>query len=328
MSPFIPIPVPPPAQAPLAAVTGATGFIGRQLVPALAQSGWRVRLLVRRDPVAPGWRQLRPEIVPGALGDPAALARLVEGATAVIHLAGLIKSTTRRRFFEVNRDGAAALASTTYRYAPEAHFVLVSSLAAREPALSDYAASKRAGEAAAREVLGVRMTVLRPPAVYGPGDRETLLFFQLARQRFVPLLGPADARAALIHVRDLARLITALAGAASRGAVLAAADARPQGYRWDEVLSAAARAVGNDTPRLVRAPGALLRTAALAGDLARLFGSASMLNSQKLRELRHPDWSVSPAELAQAPGWAPEFDLDAGFADAVAWYRGAGWLPA
>jgi nucleoside-diphosphate-sugar epimerase len=328
MNPPISTPAPVSSRAPLVAVTGASGFIGRQLVPVLAQSGWRVRLLMRRDPVAPEWRQLRPEIVPGDLGDPAALVRLVDGATAVVHLAGLIKAASRRRFFEINRDGVTALANATHKHAPGAHFILVSSLAAREPALSDYAASKRAGEAAARDVLGSRMTVLRAPAVFGPGDRESLRFFQLARKRFVPLVGSTDARAALIHVRDLARLITALAGTPSRGAVIAAADARPEGYSWAEVLGAAARAVGNDSARLVRAPSALLRVVALTGDLARLCGSASMLNSQKLRELRHRDWSVPVAELAQVPGWAPEFDLDAGFADAVAWYRGAGWLPA
>lgn len=316
------------ADAPLAAVTGATGFIGRQLVPALAQSGWRLRLLLRRDPVVPEWRHLQPEIVAGALDDAAALARLVAGADAVIHLAGLIKATTRRRFFEVNRGGAAAVASVTARLAPRAHFLLVSSMAAREPGLSDYAASKRAGEAAARAALGSGLTILRPPAVYGPGDRETLRFFQLARRRYVPVPGSADARAALIHVHDLARLLVALAGTAPGGAVLAAADARPEGYRWDEVLGAAARAVGNEAPRLVHAPGALLRAVALVGDLARLFGTASMLNSQKLRELRHPDWSVPRAQLAQIPGWAPSFDLDSGFEDAVAWYRRAGWLPA
>lgn len=328
MNPPVPTPAPAPSRTPLVAVTGASGFIGRQLVPVLAQSGLRLRLLMRRDPVVPEWRQLRPEIVPGDLGDPAALVRLVDGADAVVHLAGLIKAASRRRFFEINRDGVTALAGTTHKHAPEAHFVLLSSLAAREPALSDYAASKRAGETAVRDILGARVTVLRAPAVFGPGDRESLRFFQLARQRFVPLVGSADARAALIHVRDLARLITALVGAPPRGAVIAAADARPEGYSWDEVLGAAARAVGNDSARLVRAPGALLRVVALAGDLARLCGSASMLNSQKLRELRHPDWSVAAAELARVPGWAPEFDLDAGFANAVAWYRRAGWLPA
>ncbi len=312
--------------SPLAAVTGANGFIGRHLAPELARAGWRVRLLLRRDPVMPEWQHLRPEVVAGGLDDPAALALLVEGATAVVHLAGLVKAARRREFLAVNRDGAAALANAALAIAPDAHFVLVSSLAAREPALSDYAASKRAGEAAVLDALGSRATVLRPPVVYGPGDRESLRFFRVARRRFVPV--PADGRVALIHVRDLARLIATLASTSPAGAVLAAADAHPQGYRLEEVLRTAAQAVGNDAARLVRAPGILLRAVAIAGDIARLCGSPAMLNSQKLRELRHPDWSVSPAELARAPGWMPEFDLPSGFADAVAWYRRSGWLPA
>lgn len=315
-------------EARLAAVTGANGFIGRWLVPELARCGWRVRLLLRRDPIAPEWQHLRPEIVAGSLQDPAALENLVEGATAIIHVAGLIKAATRRRFFEVNCDGAAALARAARASAPGAHFVLISSLAAREPALSDYAASKRAGESAVRDVLGSRATILRPPVVYGPGDRESLRFFQVARHRWVPVPGPADARSALIHVQDLVRLIAALAATEPAGSVMTAADARPQGYRRDEILGAAARAVGNASPRLLRAPGALLRAVAMAGDLARLFGSAAMLNSQKLREIRHADWSVPAEELARVSGWTPEFDLLTGFADAVAWYRREGWLPA
>lgn len=319
--------MPDSAHAPLVAVTGATGFIGRRLVPALAAAGWRVRLLLRRDPVTPEWRTLCPEVVAGGLGDTAALERLVDGADAVVHVAGLIKAARRQQFFAVNRDGAAALAETARRLAPQAHFLLVSSLAAREPALSDYAASKRAGEDAVRQIAGTRATVLRPPAVYGPGDRETLVFFQLAQQKWVPLLGPAAARAAMIHVDDLVSLIVALLAGAPRNAVLTAADARADGYGWDEVFGAAARAVGNARPRLFHAPLALLRTLALAGDIGRGLGSANMLNSQKLRELRHPDWAVSDAERARAPGWAPRYTLDAGFADAVAWYRDAGWLP-
>ncbi len=317
----------PGPNAPLAAVTGASGFIGRHLVVALARAGWRTRLLLRREPDVPQWRELRPEVVAGSLSDEAALARLVDGADAVIHVAGLIKAARQAGFFAVNRDASAALARTVQRLAPRAHFVLVSSLAAREPSLSDYAASKRAGEAAVLDTLGGRATVLRPPVVYGPGDRETLLFFQLARARWVPLLGGPDALAAAIHVHDLSRLIVTLAAAPPRGEVLAAADARPEGYRWDELLGAAARAVGNDSPRFVQAPQGLLSGLGMVGDLARSCGSASMLNSQKLRELRHADWAVSKGELARPEGWAPQFDLDSGFRDAVAWYRSAGWLP-
>lgn len=316
----------PGAEAPLVAVTGASGFIGQHLVPALAAAGWRVRLLLRRDPVVAQWRGVQPEIVPGSLRDTEALERLVEHADAVIHVAGLIKAARREAFFEVNRDCSSALATVAARLAPKAHFLHVSTIAAREPQLSDYAASKRAGETAIGRILGARATILRPPPVYGPGDRETLLFFQLARLPWVPLLGAPDARAAMMHVGDLVRLMVALLATTPRGRVLTAADARPGGYRWNEVLGAAARAVGNPRPRFVQAPRSLLRSVALAGDLGRVFGAANMLSSQKLRELQHGDWSVAPDALAQAPGWAPAFDLDGGFADAVRWYRQAGWL--
>ncbi len=310
----------------LAAVTGANGFIGRWLVPELARSGWRVRLLLRRDPVAPEWQHLRPEVVAGTLADAAALECLVEGAALVVHAGGLIKAATRRRFFEVNLDGTAAIAKAARAAVPDAHFMLVSSIAAREPGLSDYAASKSAGESAVRGILGPRATILRPPVVYGPGDRESLRFFQVARHRYVPVPGPADARTAMIHVQDLARLMAALAPSGPAGATLTAVDARPQGYLREEIFRAAAQAVGNGAPRLLRAPGPLLRAVAFAGDFARLFGRAAMLNSQKLREIRHRDWSVPAAEIARAPGWAPAFGLQDGFSDAVAWYRRAGWL--
>lgn len=327
-TPAAPAPGGDAGRRPLAVVTGATGFIGRRLTRALAESGWRVRLLLRRDPASlPGLR-FAPEVVAGSLEDAAALARLAEDADVIFHVAGLIKAARRETFFRVNRDGAARFAGIARQTAPGAHFILFSSLAARVPGLSDYAASKRAGEDAVREQLGSAATILRPPAVYGPCDRETLRFFQMASGRIVPVPGAAAARAALIHVDDLVRLALHLAAGPPTGGTLTASDARPEGYRWEEVLATAARAVGNATPRLVRMPYPLLKTIALAGDLGRLFGSAAMLHSQKLRELRHPDWSVSPAERAVPAGWAPAFDLETGFADAVAGYRAAGWLPA
>ena len=198
-------------------------------------------------------------MVAGSLADAAALERLASGAEVVIHLAGLIKAARRRDFFAVNRDGAAAMAEAVARVAPAARFLLVSSLAAREPQLSDYAESKRAGEDAVLARLGERATVLRPAVVYGPGDRETLIFFQLAARRFVPLLGSADSRAAMIHVADLVRLVVAMAKKPrGEAAVCAAADDTRRGYTWEELLGAAARAVGNPAPAFVRAPGPLL----------------------------------------------------------------------
>jgi 2-alkyl-3-oxoalkanoate reductase len=312
---------------PLLALTGASGFVGRRLAPLLVAAGWRVRLLLRRDPVLPEWRDLDQQIVAGDLGDPRALAQLVAGADAVVHVAGLIKAARRREFFAVNETGSAALADAMLKHAPAARLLHVSTIAARAPALSDYAASKRAGEEAVLARLGSRVTVLRPPAVYGPGDRETLVFFQLAARKRVPLIGPAAAAVAMIHVDDLVQLLVCLVAEAPRGAVLTASDERPQGYAWREVLGAMARAVGNEQPRMFQAPVALLRAAALAGDVGRLLGSANMLSSQKLRELRHLDWSVPEAERALPAGWTPRYSLVDGFAHTVAWYQRAGWLP-
>jgi 2-alkyl-3-oxoalkanoate reductase len=312
---------------PVVAVTGATGFIGRRLVVALHAAGWQPRLLLRRDPAVSEWRELVPQVVVGDLNDHTALARLVAGAERVVHVAGLIKAARQAQFFDVNHTGAVNLARAVAAHAPQATLLQISTLAAREPQLSDYAASKRAGEDAVRAILSERVTVLRPPAVYGPGDRETLVFFQLAGQGFVPLAGSAQARAAMIHVEDLISLMVALLRQPCTGAVLAAADANATGYTWRQVFETAASAVGNKRARFFHAPLALLRTVAWAGDIARLAGSANMLNSQKLRELRHVDWALAAHEVARPPDWVPRYDLPSGFADAVAWYRKAGWLP-
>lgn len=311
---------------PILALTGATGFVGRRIAPMLAADGWRVRLLLRKDPVHADWRGMDPQIVAGSLSDKQALRHLVEGVDAVVHVAGLIKAARRREYDAVNAQGTADLAEAVAQKAPGATFLHLSTLAAREPALSGYGASKRAGEEAVLKHLGERVTVLRPPAVYGPGDRESLVFFQMASKRLVPLLGKPAARAAMIHVDDLCTLMVALLRDPRGGQVLAASDNRPEGYSWREVFGMAARAVGNSRAHLFQAPRLMVRSVATAGDIARLFGKANMLNSEKLRELSHPDWAVPLSERALPSGWAPRYSLVDGFASAVAWYRRAGWL--
>src|SRR5436190_1019910 len=123
---------------PRAAVTGATGFLGRRLVPALVERGWEARALVRRAPETGLWDAAAPDLVRGDLADEAALRTLCDGVDAVIHAAGLIKARNRAAFFEANEAGARRVAQA----AGGARVLLVSSLAAREPRLSDYAASK------------------------------------------------------------------------------------------------------------------------------------------------------------------------------------------
>ncbi|WP_309643861.1 SDR family NAD(P)-dependent oxidoreductase [Phenylobacterium sp.] len=297
----------------LAAVTGGTGFLGRWIVRELAANGWRVRVLARRDVIHPLWRDIEVEVVPGDLRDETALVRLGQGADLVVHGAGLIKASDRQAFFAVNEAGAARMA----RHTPAA-MLLISSLAAREPQLSDYAASKRAGEDAARAILGERLGVVRPPALYGPDDPETLPLFKLAASSPVlPLLDPR-ARLAMMHVADAARQIAALAEQ-PMGFTLALSDARPDGYGWREIMATAA-ATFDATPRFVRVPAlALHAIAALGGFSAR----PAMLTPGKAREILHLDWSVASYEqMCDLP--PPLFDLPQGFLNSVQGYKTSG----
>jgi nucleoside-diphosphate-sugar epimerase len=304
-----------------AALTGATGFLGRRLIRTLTARGWRVRALVRRPSDAESLAGEGLDVVMGDLADAAALERMTDGADLTIHCAGLIKARDRADFFEVNRDGAARLAE-----AAPGRLVLVSSLAARAPELSDYAASKRAGEEAARRIAGSRLAVVRPPAIYGPGDRETLQLFRLAsRSPLAPIPAAPDARLALAHADDVAEAIVDVAERLELAGVYAVGGDRPAGYAWAEIATAAWRAVGR-TPRLAPLPAWTLSAAAAASELAApLRRSPPIFTRGKAREMRHADWSVAPGEVAPG-GPAARFSLDAGFADAVAWYRQAGWL--
>jgi nucleoside-diphosphate-sugar epimerase len=311
------------------AVTGSTGFLGQAVIAELARRNCRLRLLARREPLPlAAAADVHPDIVLGALDDPAALARLVQGVDVVLHIAGAIKAADDAGYLRVNRGGSRTLAEQVARHAPKAHFIQVSSLAARHPELSGYAASKRAGEQAVLDVLGhERVSVIRPPAIYGPGDRETMIFFELASRKMVPLPGKPTARIALIHVEDAARLLVERVFGAPTGRVQAIADGQPAGYAWQDILSAACAAVGNTSPRYFSLPSGLVRlVGGGAGAIASIVGKAGMVSAGKIRELLHEDWAVPAGELLREAQAEPRHRLVEGFAATAQWYRKAGWL--
>ncbi len=280
-----------------------------------------MRILARRDPIDLLWREFVPELVLGGLEDAPAVRRLCDGADVVIHAAGLVKARSRAQFDAVNVEGARRLAEAAVD-AP--HVVLVSSLVAREPGLSHYSASKSAGEAAMATLLGERLTIIRPCAIYGPGDRELLPVFQAADALPVLPLLP-EGRVTMIHVEDAARQVAALAAARPTSEQpVALCDSRPDGYTWRELMGEAARACGK-TPVFATIPRGLARAVGITNDFAALLGGTPMLTSHKARELLHPNWALTAEECANA---APEpiYDLHQGFAQTVAWYRSAAWM--
>jgi len=308
--------------AKLVAVTGVTGFVGSHLVAALARRGLRLRLLVRRWSPLPSLDGVAADMVLGDLSDEAALKRLVEGADAVIHAAGLIKARRPSEFMTVNRDGTALLSAL----APEATFLLLSSLAAREPQLSPYAASKCAAEEVVAGRSGPWLTV-RAPAVYGPGDRETLAYFKAVARGLAPRPRVPDARLSLIHVADLAEaLALALDQPPPPPSTYEIDDGREGGYSYRDMADAAGRALGR-RPLSLAVPRAVMAAVARANAIGHsLGGSVQILTPGKVNEIFHSDWTAHDRRLAAALGWRPRFDLAAGFGETILWYRRQGWL--
>jgi nucleoside-diphosphate-sugar epimerase len=309
---------PETGEGPVVALTGATGFIGRRIATQLGEAGFRLRLLVR-DP-ARGRTAARAEIVRGSLSDAGALSALMAGATAVVHCAGSVRGVTREQFDRVNVAGTAACAAAARRAGIE-RFLSMSSLAAREPQLSAYAASKRAGEDAVLDCAGdMPVTIVRPPAVYGPGDREMLPLFRLMARGYAPVFGSPDARFSLIFVDDIARAIEAwLRSDRPVEGRFEIDDGKIDGYDWTEVCDAVASITGK-LVRQVRVPRALLSfPAGINSFLGFHTDYAPMLSLGKVRELRHPDW-VCREGRSFVDGWAPSIQLPQGLAATPGWH--------
>ena len=298
------------------AVTGGTGFVGSRLLDAAIAAGHSVSALARR-PQGP-----RPSLswVSGSLSDSESLEALVADADAVIHVAGALKARDAAGFDAANAAGTLAMLAAATAGGVR-RFVLVSSLAAREPNLSLYGASKAKAEALVRE-SGLDWVIVRPPAVYGPGDRETLELFKMARRRLLVL--PPAGRLSLLHVDDLARLLLACAGpAAPSGLLIEPDDGRPGGWTHKQFGQALAQAVGRRVLRL-SVSRRMLRSAAVLDHLLRR--DKAKLTLDRASYFCHPDWVADPAKAPPLDLWRPQIDTPAGLAATAGWYRGKGWL--
>ena len=298
------------------AVTGGTGFVGSHFIEAALAAGHEVRALTRRPQTD------RPNVtwIDGSLSDRDSLRRLVDECDAVVHIAGILNARDQAAFDAGNVDGT--LSALTASTAAGIHrFVHVSSLAAREPKLSMYGGSKAKAEELV-ERSGLDWTMVRPPAVYGPGDTETLDLFAMARRGVVLL--PPKGRLSVIHVGDLARLLLALADPnAPKQTIVEPDDGKPGGWSHDEFAHALGAAVGRKGIRLSM-PSPLVRVGALLDQLIRR--DRAKLTPDRAAYFCHPDWVVDPAKAVPMELWQPQIPAAEGLAATYRWYRENGWL--
>lgn len=298
------------------AITGATGFVGRRLLALAAQGGHEIRALAR----TPQDEQPGVTWIEGALDRPDRLQHLLEGSEAVVHVAGVINAPDAAAFEAGNVAGTAAVIAAAKR-AGTRRFVHVSSLAAREPELSIYGATKARSEALVSS-SGLDWSIVRPPAVYGPGDRETLDLFRMAKSGLV-LLPPAG-RLSLIHVDDLGRLLLGLAASAdANGLLLEPDDGRAGGWTHGEFGKALGEALGRRVIGLAT-PRPVLDFCARVDRLVRR--GRAKLTPDRVAYFCHPDWTVDPGRKVPARLWSPLVETRRGLAETVDWYRKQGWL--
>ncbi|MFT5699943.1 MAG: nucleoside-diphosphate-sugar epimerase [Desulforhopalus sp.] len=295
-------------------ITGATGFIGGVLAKQLRSSDWNIRALVRSASYDKRPKDIKVEWVIGDLENVDSLQQLVAGADAIVHCAGAVRGAVQNDFDRINVDGVAQLVKVAAQQKPAPRFLLISSLAAREPQLSYYAASKLKGEEAlATYAKNMFWGVMRPSAVYGPGDREMRPLFQWMLRGIAPLIGPDKNRVSLIYVEDLVNAIVSwLDNAKHPQQVYELHDGHQNGYSWLEIIDTIERLRGSSIFKANIPIPFVGMVASVNLMLAKVFGGSPMLTPGKVRELTHANWVADNNLLSSQTDWAPLTSLEDG----------------
>ena len=324
-------------------LTGGSGFVGSYVAEQLAGLGHTVRALVRPQSDSKLLKMLKNiEFAPGAVEDRPSLDAAVRDVDAVVHVAGLVKARRPDEFFAVNAGGTTNLLAAAEAYAPGLkRFVYVSSLSAVGPSadgkpvpddapprpVTHYGRSKLAGEQAVLAAKDrVPVTVLRPPLIYGPRDRETLAFFTSVKRGVLPVLGDGTNTLSVVYGEDCAAAIVQAAvtnGPTGRTYFLDDGSV----YVWRDALAELEKALGRRAFFRFGLPMPAVVVAAAATQLyGKVTRTAQMLTLDKLKELKQRHWVCHGEGARRDLGWQPRTTWPQGVAKAVAWYQQAGWL--
>ncbi len=342
-------------------VTGGSGFIGFNLVRTLVERGLEVTVLVRSTSAVERLNELGVRLVEGDVLDPESLTAAVAGKDVVFHVAGVTRTLDARSLWTINESGVEHVARACAGQSNPPTLVMVSSLAAGGPSrfgrprreedpdqpVSFYGRSKLAGEIAARRHAHlVPITIIRPPVVFGPHDRNSLPMFRSVRRWGVHLApGFGRRQYSLIHVEDLVHLLLLAAESGERLSPFSdqlatdpAADPaiRSQGLyyaggpeypSWAEVGQLLGQVFGRKRICVIRvaAPGVWMIATGVEY-LERLRRKPMYLDWDKAREVTAGSWACCGEKAARQLGFAPSFPLLERLRQTARWYERAGWL--
>lgn len=324
-------------------VTGSSGFIGRRLVRQLLEERYSVRLFLR--PESPGMRDMPGvQTVRGSFADQQALARAVAGVDRIIHLAGVTRAAGEAGYDAGNfLPVSNLLEQVARRDSPLQRFVYISSLVAAGPAsegvdgvaeddspapVSAYGRSKLKAERCCLQYANdIDITIIRPPVVYGPGDRDVLQVFQMLSRGFLVSPGPLSRRRfSMIYVDDLVDGILSAARLPQASGRLYYLTAAPP-VSWDAIIRVAAPLLGRRSILQLSLPFPLVALAGMVvGGFGALTGRPVLLNRDKVNELVQSYWVCSSLRSGAELGFVAPTTLPDGIAKTISWYRDEGWL--
>jgi len=325
---------------PTVLITGANGFVGSRLCRRLLADGYHVVAGVRKTADLSLLADLKVEFRYGDITQADTLPDMVCGVDFVVQNAGVVKAKRPEMFFKVNEAGPRNLFAALVAHNPAVkRVVMISSIAAVGPSLPDtprreddppnpvttYGRSKLAGEKVAHEYANrLPLVILRPPGVYGPGDKEILTVFKTVNRRIKPLIGDTRRRLQLVHVDDLCEAVArALRAAVPSGSAYFAAEKDSFTYR--QMIDLLALAAGKTTFSLV-VPSPLFKLIAALSEFSfKLVGATPMLTREKVREL-NSSWEIATDKARQELGFESRIPFEQGARETYAWYRKEGWL--
>lgn len=322
-------------------VTGGNGFIGSHLVEALAARGYSIRILLRATSDTKWVEPFRSFFCYGDIRNVDSLREPVRGVDILFHLAGLTKARRKGEYFEANAEGVRNVIEACRRWNPGLRrFVLMSSLAAAGPSrtgkpmeeedpphpVTHYGRSKLEGERIALEFSkAFPIVILRPTAVYGPRERDLYQFFRIFKRGFRVRFTGGERYFTFIHVRDLVE-----------GTLKAGEEEIPSGrvfflagkgvYSWSQVSSLLEDAFGKKGIPLLLPLPVLALAAAGCEVWGAITGRATVLNLQKIKEIRATQWICGTKRAERELGFLSRVSLEEGLNETLLWYRNHGWL--
>jgi len=332
-------------------VTGSSGFIGRNVVTALQAAGHNVIAWSRNACSQEYWRQQDVRLETGDLSEVGSARMARQGVTAIIHLAGVVAPHSRDEAFGVNVEKTRQIVSQLVHWNTPPRFLYISSLAASGPCVNErprketdrceprsiYGESKAAAEAMLSTFADrLSVSVVRPPGVFGPWDRNLLSLFNTVRWRLNLVGISKQYRYSFVHVEDLVNGIIAvlnqgasLSGTENNDAegIYFVSDSQPMGFV--ELGNMTARAMGLSDPLSITVPAVVCHAVArVAESYGRLSGTSTYLNRDKMREAVAGSWLCDPSRAAQELRFSVAKPLAERIEETVQWYRQQGWLPA